>query len=219
MPFLHWATSGRSFDERSALIETLSKEFKDPNYRRPSAQVIKLLEVEPEGKEFSKFKRRLMRAFLHPDQHNPDKKDRYLHVRRTLDQFYYSTLPDADARTTDQVVYKFAMKQHQKERKRRSHEEHKVRFLEKENGFTEQPNEIEPQIETHDHHKSHIPWDLPKVIMVNQLWMWVLKGHYGGKSIHDTHILPVNCSTLVLRPCRYRHHEFPSEGQITTVKS
>jgi hypothetical protein len=74
MPFLHWATSGRSFDERSALIETLSKEFKDPNYRRPSAQVIKLLEDEPEGKEFSKFKRRLIRAFLYPDQRNPARR-------------------------------------------------------------------------------------------------------------------------------------------------
>jgi len=196
MPFLHWATSGRSFDERSALIETLSKEFKDPNYKRPSAQDIKDLEDEPKGKEFSKFKRRLMRAFLHPDQRNPDKKDRYLHVRRTLDQFYYSTLPDADARTTDQVVYKFAMKQHEKEEKRRSHEEHKVRFLEIEKGITEQPDEIEPEIETHDHHEPQIPWDPPKVIMVNQLWMWVLKGHYGGKSIHNSHITLFTCASL-----------------------
>ncbi|KAH0562694.1 hypothetical protein GP486_002637 [Trichoglossum hirsutum] len=136
MPYLHWATSGDHLKKRSELIKNLDKAFKDPNYQRPSYQEI--LKEDPELEGPAKTKMRLMRAFLHPEN------DCCLHIRQTLDQFYYSTLTDVDARTEDQVVYKFAKKQAKKE--------------------AEGGNEAE------------ISWDPPKVLMVNQLWMWVVGG-------------------------------------------
>lgn len=98
MPFLHWATSGVDFKHRDLVIKQLAEQFKDSDYQRPSLDEINQLESLP--------KMRVLRAFLHPAQ------DSCLHIRRTLDQYYYSTVEDADERTEDQVVYKFAKKQH-----------------------------------------------------------------------------------------------------------
>src|SRR5450432_3225776 len=50
---------------------------------------------------------RLIRAYL---RSNSDKKTAPLHVRRTLDQFFYSALDDTDFRDQDQVVYRFTEK-------------------------------------------------------------------------------------------------------------
>jgi len=191
MPYLHWATSGKDFDERTDLIKELAEAFEDRNYRRKSAKEIEILEPEPEGQQFSKLKKRMMRAFLHPDKvTDPNKKDRYLHIRRTLDQFYYSTLPDADARTQDQVVYKFAMKQHEKKEKHdlNGQEQNKNEMM---NGnyaldYSEKSKKSsEKELHTDssgDNHIDDISWVPPKVLMVNQLWMWVLNGHSGGES-------------------------------------
>jgi hypothetical protein len=77
--------------------------MKNQGYQRPSGAIIDTLKIPD--------KMKLMATFLYPVN------DRCLHVRRTLDQFYYSTLPEADRRTIDQVVYKFAMKQSRKQEK------------------------------------------------------------------------------------------------------
>src|SRR5436305_2062569 len=118
MPYLHWTTSKRQA-ERSQLIKELSA---ITNYKRPAWEEL--------NKSDEPIKTKLIRAFLF---HNPP-----LHLRKTLDQFYYNTLPDTetDVRNTDQVVYKYAIK------------------------HLQQPDRRIP----------------PKIIMVNQLWLWIING-------------------------------------------
>jgi hypothetical protein len=230
MPYLHWATSGKYFDERSDLVEKLASAFKSPTYRRPSPSAIELSEPEMDGPSFSKtLKRRIMRAFLHPEKmDDPRSKDLYLHIRRTLDQFYYSTVRDADARTKDQVVYKFAMKQDKKEREYTvSDTEHDTEHDSEQSGSEIQDEKYKlnpsgksdkPQdtgsSERNDQHnpQDHVPWDPPKVLMVNQLWLWVLNGHSGGESQSTA-----RCSDGTNLPIRHGHYKFPSKVQVGPV--
>jgi hypothetical protein len=186
MPFLHWATSGPSFDHRSAVIKQLAEEFKDPDYERPSIEQIKALETST--------KMRILQAFLHPVA------DSCLHIRRTLDQYYYSTIADADERTSDQVVYKFAKKQHEKvmeeekkaleRRKKKKREERRMRRRPSKVsrrsssgsfGLSEIEIEMESEIDSDremqmPYGKQQASWDPPKIMMVNQLWMWIIDG-------------------------------------------
>lgn len=100
MPYLHWAASGDTLDCKNALIKELSTvEFHRRDYKRPTPEQI-------EAFEDVSIDMKLMRAFLYPSG------DRCLHVPKTLNQYYYSTLLDADESLEDQVVYKYAMKQH-----------------------------------------------------------------------------------------------------------
>lgn len=115
--------------------------------------------------------------------------DRCLHVRRTLDQFYYNTLPEANSRTTSQVVYKFAKKQTLKQEGKykpqsvndeetgqkmtqgsaRSHKGDPPEKNQRFNGLVSTSDERTQgkgaQVEN---------WDPPKVLMVDQLWLWVI---------------------------------------------
>jgi hypothetical protein len=171
MPYIHWATSGGVIDDERNLIRSLARAFiKTKNYHRPSYEEIDKLEIVPTLK--------MMKAFLFPEN------DRCLHVRRTLDQFYYSTLPQdlADQRTKDQVVYRFAMKQQKKLEEAR---EAKKRTLE---AAGMEAAEKETRNSSYDDTKSYKDeiveqpeWSPPKVMMVNQLWMWVIDG---GKFLH-----------------------------------
>lgn len=192
MPYLHWATSGPKFDHRNAVIKKLAEDFKDPDYQRPSCEEIRNTEVSP--------KMQVLRAFLHPA------KDSCLHIRRTLDQYYYSTV-DADERTEDQVVYKFAKKQHNRiieedkkaEIRRRKKEEERLEERERERNLRERKGSrggssmefevVEVEYNTDSDEESENPyrkrreppWDPPKVMMVNQLWMWIIDG--GGAHV------------------------------------
>jgi hypothetical protein len=167
--------------EENALIRSLAKAYKMDGYCRPSYEDVDKMSISPRLK--------IMKAFLSPAN------DHCLHIRRTLDQFYYSTLSQArtDERTTDQVVYRFAMKQHQsrleEDRKREG-----TRFKENEHGKdiahmgtasmgdTESSKSQNFKIVKQDAHEENRqrvgdpPWDPPKVMMVNQLWMWVIDG-------------------------------------------
>jgi hypothetical protein len=107
--------------EEKALIRSLTKAFKTEGYCRPSYKDVDKMNIAPNLK--------IMTAFLFPDN------DRCLHIPRTLDQFYYSTLSQVrtDERTIDQVVYRFAMKQHHsKVEEERQRERKSDRFVEKE---------------------------------------------------------------------------------------
>jgi hypothetical protein len=153
------------------------------------------------------LKLKIMKAFLFPEN------DRCLHIRRTLDQFYYSTLPQAvaDERTIDQVVYRFAMKQQQKhcEEKARNSTRKTLKITETKSGKTSfddrnslesqkiqvvmqeirEQQEMEEALEEPD-------WDPPKVMMVNQLWMWVIDGGKVSSTIITEHRL-LNVDTVV----------------------
>jgi hypothetical protein len=190
MPFLHWATSGTHFKHRDSVIKDLAEQFKDPDYIRPTLEMINRAE--------SASKMRVLRAFLHPA------RDSCLQIRRTLDQYYYSTVEEADQRTETQVVYKFAKKQHQRlmeeekkaEARRKRKEKERLaqrtraiqaeteRKLHSHNGSSGSSIKFEVELEPEPEgnaeepykRKPEPPWDPPKVMMVNQLWMWIVDG-------------------------------------------
>jgi hypothetical protein len=170
MPYLHWTTSGDDLDHRNAVIKELTEKFKDPSYERPTPS-----EIDAEDEKTTKMK--ILRAFLHP------KNDRCLHIRRTLDQYYYSTLTDADERTEDQVVYKFAKKQHNKhieeEKKRATEMRERSKWDMSGSSWGSSRSFPAKQMaidysEEQDEKRVEVSWDPPKVIMVNQLWMWII---------------------------------------------
>jgi hypothetical protein len=175
MPYLHWATSGEALDHRYSVIRELAEKFRDPFYRRPTPE-----EIERELDQSTKLK--IIRAFLQP------KNDKCLHIRRTLDQYYYSTLPDADERTIDQVVYKFAKKQHN--RKMEETEKAKQKELERsESSLRSSRSGLDAEIEpigtdAQDEKRVEASWDPPRVMMVNQLWMWIIDGGEYEKPSH-----------------------------------
>jgi hypothetical protein len=175
MPYLHWATSGKLLESRSKLMDALSDHIKNRNYERPSGTEIGKLDIPD--------KMKLMAMFLYPIN------DRCLHVRRTLDQFYYSTLPEADSRTTDQVVYKFAMKQSQKQEEKdklRKEKDEETRqkmtqgSIRSYKGGMSNSSGSETSERTRGNgaqiENPEPLWDPPKVLMVNQLWLWVING-------------------------------------------
>lgn len=107
-----------------------------------------------------------------------------LHPRRTLDQYYYGTLNTTKSRDRDQVVYRGTT--------RDAERAHKFRDAGAEKGFLPRIPFVLHQNRTHDaggcewtghtsiddeHGCSHCKSDVQKVsrvIMVDQLWMWVL---------------------------------------------
>jgi len=85
--------------------------YETDNGRREMTQAIKRVTYprtqRPESVPNHTVDEKLIRAYLHS---NSDKQTAPLHVRRTLDQFFYSTLDDTDFRDQDQVVYRFTEK-------------------------------------------------------------------------------------------------------------
>jgi hypothetical protein len=156
--------------EESALIRSLTKAFKTEGYSRPSYKDVEEMNISPNLK--------IMTAFLFPDN------DRCLHIPRTLDQFYYSTLSQArtDERTIDQVVYKFAMKQHHSKVEEERQRERKRDRLEEKKHETDTMHKVSiehdrsSKSEKSEKRNEGPPWNCPKVMMVNQLWMWVFDG-------------------------------------------
>jgi len=96
------------------------------------------------------YEEQLLKEFLHS---NPP-----FHPRRTLDQSYYWTLQSTKKRDRDQVVYRGTSP--------------KKKFIHKEHCKTKK----EPPCRQ--------CWDdirkVPRVIMVDQLWLWILNGSTSG---------------------------------------
>jgi hypothetical protein len=173
MSYLHWATSGDSLDHRNAVIKELANKLRDPFYKRPTSDEI-------EAKKDRTTELKILRAFLYPVN------DCSLHIPRTLDQYYYSTLPDADERTSNQVVYKFARKQHnrrieeaarakQEEKERERYRRQRRRWETSESSLRSDRSYAEVEVEAEEK-RVEVSWDPPKVMMVNQLWMWIING-------------------------------------------
>jgi hypothetical protein len=98
MPYLHWAVSGKSLDRRNAVIREIMDPRNQLDYIEPTAENIEAMG----GSTYMK----ILRAHLAPS------RDRCLHISKTLTQYFCFTLDDADESFQDQVVYKFALKQH-----------------------------------------------------------------------------------------------------------
>jgi hypothetical protein len=88
----------------------------------------------------------LLNEFLH---HDPP-----FHPRRTLDQSYYWTLKTTKKRDRDQVVYRGTAPK-KEDRHSGDHSVNKTKFCE----------------ECHSYSRK-----VPRVIMVDQLWLWILEG-------------------------------------------
>lgn len=98
-----------------------------------------------------------------------------LHIRRTLDQSYFSTFEDTAARDTDQVVYR------QTRARKQKHQEEEER-----NATTPKEGQPDgscdtavesPSTSASDTHTKKDPVKLvgiTRVVMVDQLWMWIL---------------------------------------------
>ncbi|KAF2490162.1 hypothetical protein BU16DRAFT_145936 [Lophium mytilinum] len=125
MPYLHFETDGRRQEMQQAInrVETL----KSSGYR-PVAL-----------KKAATYDEMLIRAHLSSSTVS-------LHVRRTLDQFFYHNI-DTQSRDQDQVVYRYQTRT----RQAANHN-------------------------SHSHHKDLDDDGIvdPKIFMVDQLWMWVL---------------------------------------------
>lgn len=114
MPYLHFETdTGRAkMNETIQRVMNAARDGKQmPNIPTPTIQD------------------KLIRAYLRTTLDWPTPP---LHVRRTLDQYFYTTLDNTDARDQGQVVYRYT--------------------------------------------KSAGPLVKPIVLMVDQLWLWILNG-------------------------------------------
>ena len=92
MPYLHWEESGIYYQMRAAIKRT--RETATPG-ERVDAEASTTANEADVG--YAKDEN-LLRAYLH------DNQNLAVHVRRTLDQSYYSTLDDTTDRDKSQVV-------------------------------------------------------------------------------------------------------------------
>jgi hypothetical protein len=98
MPFLHWG-SERILDWREAKIRLMEeRRTSDPRDMAAAAALPSI--VSPSDTPAERFHAQLMEAQLLSDT-------RPLHLRRTLDQFFYTTLADTHDRDRDQVLSKY----------------------------------------------------------------------------------------------------------------
>ncbi|KAK3381256.1 hypothetical protein B0H63DRAFT_475184 [Podospora didyma] len=106
-----------------------------------------------------------------------------LHCRRTLDQYSYYMLESTESRDMDQVVYKWARNQQDKQKQASIKSAGADLFLNEYGGSEEGsrgiPGVLEANIEVvgADKDRSHKVLRRPKhrpIIMVDQLWLWVL---------------------------------------------
>jgi len=90
-----------------------------------------------------------------------------LHCRRTLDQYSYYMLDTTESRDIDQVVYKWARKQQHKEKKTPT----KATITKhiSPDFYGDVPEGDNDRSHDVSHRRKHRP-----VIMVDQLWLWVL---------------------------------------------
>jgi len=109
MPYIHWETE-KKLDEMKEII----RNPKDKSNHK--------------DQELGKYKK-LIQAYLNEEEED----DHPLHIRRTLDQYYYTTLQNTTALDKDQVVSR--------------------------------------------HFERHWAKDEKVVMMVDQLWLWVLGGN------------------------------------------
>lgn len=86
MPFLHYETN----DGRKCMAKAIEKAIENKDDQKPVDR----------GKQTADEK--LIHTYLH-EKH-------FMHIRRTLDQYYYHTMKDTSLRDEDQVVYRYAKK-------------------------------------------------------------------------------------------------------------
>ncbi|KAK8073492.1 hypothetical protein PG994_004391 [Apiospora phragmitis] len=120
LPYMHWRTSSRRAKMVQVINETIGYKKKDPDLLDVTMKKIratKTSKVTTESKPWRKFlatylftlaqvaeqmdyeaDERLLRDYV--------KADPPLHIRRTLDQYYFVTLDDTSDRDKDQVVYR-----------------------------------------------------------------------------------------------------------------
>jgi hypothetical protein len=180
MPYLHWETSGDGLNYSNPITKEILMNNRDRLCEEPLDPDIAERDVSSDME--------ILRTFL-----NPTENDCCLHIGRTLDQYSTNILAEgAERQFEEQVVYKFAKRQHnkrmeqeldRKERERERERERETNRRERRSFETECSNysngkgkvsEIDRDSGTHDEERLEPSWNPPKVLMVNQLWVWVI---------------------------------------------
>ena len=148
-PYLHWDSFG--------LLKKRAKTISD---RRNINQVRPTNSAIAEGKS---MEMKLIWQFLSSDPP--------LHCRRTLDQYGYPTLRNTSARDGDQIMYKRtkADKDALRDVPTKHHQHHQHHQHQQHHHNTHRPAVRQSAFK----HKDD---DAAKVLMVDQLWLWVLDG-------------------------------------------
>ncbi|KAK8024397.1 hypothetical protein PG993_012463 [Apiospora rasikravindrae] len=119
LPYMHWETSSRRAKMVQVINETIGHKKKEPALRNVTKKIMatNMSKVKTESKPW----RRLLATYLltlaqvaEQMDYEADerllrdyvKADPPLHIRRTLDQYYFVTLDDTSQRDRDQVVYR-----------------------------------------------------------------------------------------------------------------
>lgn len=102
MPFLHWDLENFRY-KREIIVKDLddqrSKDLDDLKNKRKTVVGVEAASDEDASDDDWNDEQKLLRAYL--------TNDHPLHIRRTLDQYYYHTLADTSQRDKDQVVSRY----------------------------------------------------------------------------------------------------------------
>lgn len=122
-----------------------------------------------DGTGIRKYDTSLIEAYLKCEGLRP------LHCRRTLDQYCYYMLENTEARDRDQVVYKWARKQQERQKDRgKALDTQDDGFVDEWAESQSAPNDMnDDPDDTRPANTIFRPKNRP-VIMVDQLWLWVL---------------------------------------------
>ncbi|UKZ47530.1 hypothetical protein TrVGV298_001750 [Trichoderma virens] len=212
LPYLHWETNRRrakmtqivqevvednraSLNSRFIELAGVKAPCLRPKFNRmliPSKIGLYLYDIAQiwDAMDYEADERLLRQSFSEPEQDGPSgvKWEPPLHIRRTLDQSFFSTVEDTTARDTDQVVYRQT-----RARKQKHHSEElddtsstSGTITSQRDPFNEstQNTAIAPTIgttfgstsssDTAKKKKIMKLVGVTRVVMVDQLWMWIL---------------------------------------------
>jgi len=190
MPYLHWETDRKRLKASEAIkkiiyierLHSTNEECSEVSISSSSTDRTNLESIEKETRIWEPVARRplgrllLLAAFLYEamDGYTDEKLlEKYLlttpalHPRRTLDQSYHWALKETQRRDRDQVVYRATA----------PHSKHSHRACSKKNTNSSSPcSQCRANIKK-----------VPRVVMVDQLWMWILDN---SKWLFSTWCLP-----------------------------
>lgn len=169
MPYLHWDEEETLKKRSEILAKHLSKVSSSNNTADPSADtstetLLSNTDIQyepPTSEEKSQREEMLIDKYLLSESKHDNNSPHLLHIRRTLDQSLYHNLKDTKIRDADQTVRRYQ------------------KMLNK----GKQPDDKGKQSEDkgkQSEDKGKQPKEVPfAVIMVDQLWLWILLGPSG----------------------------------------
>jgi hypothetical protein len=167
MPYITFDTVKGQRELKKAIEDVQARTGQSPveNDQNLSASNISAnMNCEPsnEDKKTEDWDKSLILEYLKPEVNLEQRQD--LHISRTLDQFYYYSLPNTDYRDGDQVVYRYQDRKIKKETEKKN-EKKEIHNNNKNTGMGQAGLKMAEQEQA----------DADYVIcMVDQLWLWVI---------------------------------------------